>query len=279
MLSRLPGAFLRAFFVVLLIVIPSAFLPATTGDNSLIIVLVAIFCAVFTLVEYTAASPSLVEFRAAPPFNRLRFGALFLTVLTLSVIGGTSNDSSNIARFFQLIGDRIGDSADFPYSPVRLFLLMLPEDASRATIEATRTAAGLSYLISLASIAVFVFMLRLRRWPKRNGAFNVWVNLPTFDPTIGGDVVARLNRDSQLNLILGFLLPFLIPAIVKFSTVFTGPVNLDDPQTRIWMVTAWAFLSASLLMRGVALSRVAQLIHQQRKKAYAKAVEDGFQPA
>ena len=27
------------------------------------------------------------------------------------------------------------------------------------------------------------------------GSFNVWINLPTFDPTTGGDVVERLERD------------------------------------------------------------------------------------
>ena len=121
-------------------------------------------------------------------------------------------------------------------------------------------------------------MLRMKRWPKRNGTFNVWINLPTFDPTVGGDVVVRLNRDSQINLILGFLLPFVIPAVIKLISIFVSPVSLNDPQTLIWVITAWAFLPASLLMRGVALSRVAQMIHRQRKEAYAKAVAEGMLP-
>jgi hypothetical protein len=89
--------------------------------------------------------------------------------------------------------------------------------------------------------------------------------MPTFDPTAGGDVVQRLSRDSQINLILGFLLPFLIPAAVKLASDVFDPISLSDPHTLIWTVTAWAFLPASLVMRGLALARVAQMIDAQRK--------------
>ena len=265
--------------VVLLIVMPSVMLPINFVDSSLTVMLIAFFAAVFTLVEYLAASPSVVEFRSAPPFNRVRFIALFVTVFLLSLLMTSTSNGDTFTRLFQVIGERVGASIDFPYSPVRLFLLMMPADTSIDTLTKMRSAAGLSYLISLVSIAVFVIMLRMRRWPKRYGSFNVWVNLPRFDPTAGGDVVARLNRDSSVNLILGFLLPFIIPAIIKIVFLFGGSFNLDDPQTLIWAVAAWAFLPASLLMRGVALSRVAQLIYIQRKKAYAQAVADGALPA
>ena len=276
---RLPGAILRAILIVLMLVTPSVMLPLSSVDASQIVTLVAIFAAGFTIVEYSASSPSLVEFRSAPPFNRLRFGALLMTVMTLSIIFRETSQASTVTMFLQAAGERIGVSIDFPYSPVRLLLLVMPADMSIAELERARTAAGLSYLISLMSLGIFVILLRLRGWPRQTGAFNVWVNLPTFDPTAGGDVVARLNRDSQINLILGFLLPFIVPAIVQLMTRFIGPIPLDDPQTLIWAVTAWAFLPASLLMRGVALSRVAQMIYVQRKRAYAKAAADGLLPA
>lgn len=278
-ISKLPGAIARAIFVVLLIVMPSLMLPMSGGDTSLTVIMIAFFAAIFTLVEYLSASPSVVEFRAAPPFNRVRFIALFVTVFLLSLMMSGSDANGTFTRLFQVVGERVGASIDFPYSPVRLFLLMMPADTNIETLEAMRSAAGLSYLISLISLAVFVVLLRMKRWPKRYGSFNVWVNLPRFDPTAGGDVVARLNRDSTVNLILGFLLPFMIPAITKLVFLFGGSFSLDDPQTLIWAVTAWAFLPASLLMRGVALSRVAQLIYIQRKIAYAKAVADGALPA
>ena len=112
-------------------------------------------------------------------------------------------------------------------------LLAMPVDMPLADLENVRTAAGLSHLISLSSLALFVLLLRLRGWPQRTGAFNVWVNLPTFDPTAGGDVVTRLNRDSQINLILGFLLPFLVPAVLKIIALTIAPFSLSDPHTLI----------------------------------------------
>lgn len=276
--SRLPKAFARAAMVVLLIAMPSVILPFGGINGEQIVVLVALCAALFTFVEYSATAPSIIEFRDAPPFNRLRFYALFINVVVLSLILRGGANVGAFSKLIHVLGERIGSSADFPYSPVRLTILMMPADTSEVVLGHVRTAAGISYLLSLLSIAVFIVMLRMKRWPKRNGTFNVWINLPTFDPTVGGDVVVRLNRDSQINLILGFLLPFVIPAVIKLISIFVSPVSLNDPQTLIWVITAWAFLPASLLMRGVALSRVAQMIHRQRKEAYAKAVAEGMLP-
>lgn len=276
--SRLPGAIFRAALVVLLIVTPSVMLSVGHAAGMQFTAFIALIAGIFTIVEYSASSPSLVEFRSAPPFNRLRFGALLLTVFTLSIVFREGPEPSTLTMFFQAIGERIGASIDFPYSPIRLLLLAMPQSASADVLDHIRTAAGLSYLISLMSLAIFVILLRLRGWPSKAGTFNVWVNLPTFDPTVGGDVVDRLNRDSQINLILGFLLPFMVPAILKMSAVLIGPFPIDNSQTMIWAVTAWAFLPASLLMRGVALNRVAQIIYVQRKRAYAKAAADGMLP-
>ena len=268
MLARFPAAFVRAVLVVILIIMPYALLPTSGSDNAQIIVLVAIFGALFTIVEYSSSSPSLVEFRDAPPFNRVRFSALFATVFCLSMIFKGVESPSAISTYFQNSGSVIGETIDFPYSPVRLMVIMMPDGTDPVVIEHLRDAAGLSYLVSVFSVIWFVVLLRLYHWPRRTGAFNVWINLPTFDPTAGGDVVKRLQRDGRVNIILGFLLPFLVPAVVKLVAALGTPINLDNPQTLIWTVSAWAFLPASILMRGVALSRVAQMIEVQRRKAY-----------
>lgn len=278
--KQLPGAIARGLIVILLIILPSALLPSSTGDARIVVMLVALFAAVFTIVEYSSESPSLIEFRDAPPYNRVRFIALFASIFAMSIILGSNNAAapSTFEMLFDVIGERIGKSIDFPYSPVRLMLLMMPHDTPPEVINSLRTAAGLSYFVSLVSLAVFVALLRMRTWPDRSKIFNVWVNLPTFDPTAGGDVVERLNRDSLINLMLGTLLPFIIPAILKATWTILTPINLNDPQTLIWTVAIWAFLPASLLMRGVALARVAGMIHAQRKKAYAVAAANGMLP-
>jgi len=122
-------------------------------------------------------------------------------------------------------------------------------------------------------------MVRLLGWPTRNRAFNVWVNLPLFDPTAGGDVVHRLRRDARINIVLGVLLPFLIPAVVKAAASLIDPLSMQNPQTLIWMMAAWAFIPASMIMRGIAIGRIAELIEQKRNRAYTAAQKRGVQAA
>lgn len=279
MISQLTGAFVRAFLMVILIATPSLLVPGTSADTAQITALVAIFAAALTLFEYAATYPGLVEFRDAPPFNRIRFLSLFLTVFLLSVIARGTVLPTTATEFVEAVGRLVGQALDFPYSPVRLLVLMLPADAASAEVDALRTAAGMSYLISLLSLVVFVMALRMLGWPSRFGAFNVWVNLPTFDPTAGGDVVDRLERDARLNIALGFLLPFLTPAVVKAAASLFGSVSMANSQTLIWTVAAWAFLPASLFMRGIAMGRIATMISAARKRNTAAAKEAGFLPA
>lgn len=267
MVRRLTKAVPRALLMALLVATPALLLPSAPAESKQIVVFLGLVAALFTFVEYYAVYPSIVEFRHAPPFNRIRFLALWLTVIALAVILRGKTDPTTMTRLFAAMGERVAGLLDFPYSPVRLVVLMLPHSASPALVDEVRTAAGLSYLISILSLGVFVAFMRLAGWPARHKGFNFWVNLPTFDPTAGGDVVARLNRDSQINLILGLLLPFLIPATVKLAADIFDPVRLTDPQTLIWTMTAWAFLPASLLMRGMALARVAKMIAAQRQRA------------
>lgn len=274
MISRLPGAVIRAMLVVLLIATPSLLLPGVTPDGKQIVALVAIFGAALTIFEYASAYPGLVEFRDAPPFNRIRFISLFSTIFLLTIISRGNVEPTTMTQFVQAIGALIGFAIDFPYSPVRLVVLMLPENTSIEQVALVRTAAGMSYLISLLTLAVFLIVLRLKDWPRSSGSFNVWINLPTFDPTAGKDVVRRLERDAAFNIVLGFTLPFLTPAVVTAAASLFGSVSLENPQTLIWTVTAWAFLPASLFMRGIAMGRVAEMIATKREQTYAKAEDD-----
>jgi hypothetical protein len=270
-ISRLTGAVVRAFLVVLLVALPSLMLPGVNRDAAQIVALVAIFGAALTIFEYASSYPGLVEFRDAPPFNRVRFGSLFVTVLLLTIITRGVFEPCTLTQFVQAVGAVIGHAIDFPYSPVRLVVLMLPEDTSAGHINLVRIAAGISYLVSLLTLAVFLIVLRLQGWPLKSGAFNVWVNLPTFDPTAGGDVVERLERDARFNIALGFLLPFIMPAVIKAAASLFGSVSLENPQTLIWTVAAWAFLPASLFMRGIAMGRIASMIEDKRRQSIADA--------
>ncbi|MEZ5686302.1 MAG: hypothetical protein R3D78_10615 [Paracoccaceae bacterium] len=265
MISRLAGAFLRAVMVMVVIAIPSVMLPGIGADTAQIVALVALFAGALTFFEYASVYPGLIEFRDAPPFNRIRFVSLALTVWLLSAVVLAQHEVTTLTRFVDVLGGSVARSVDIPYSPVRLLLFMLPPESDPAHIDQARTAAGIAYLISLISLAYFALILRTLGWPHSMGGFNVWVNLPTFDPTAGGDVVDRLRRDGWFNIALGFLLPFVIPVVLKAISGSFAPVTLINSHTMIWTVTAWAFLPASLFMRGIAMGRIASMIEEKRR--------------
>ncbi len=279
MTSRVIGALVRACLTVILILTPSLMIPGIHSETVQIVALAAIFAFALTTFEYASTYPGLVEFREAPPFNRIRFISLFVTVLFLSAVARGTTDPSVFTEFVGAVGTLIGNAIDFPYSPVRLIVLMLPEGATAQEIITLRMAAGMAYLISLLSLAIFIISLRVTGWPRRKGGFNVWVNLPMFDPTAGGDVIERLERDARFNVALGFLLPFLTPAVIKAASGVFGSVSITNDQTMIWTIAAWAFLPASLFMRGIAMQRVATLIAEQRARNSARGESQGLQPA
>ncbi len=280
MISRLSGAILRAFLVVLLVLTPALMLPGAGPDTSQIVALFAFLAAGMVIYEYASAYPGLVEFRYAPPFNRIRFISLFVTVFLLSIVVRGPEAASDATRLVQAIGERIGIAMDFPYSPVNLVVLMLPPEAPADQVALLRTAAGISYLVSLMSLAAFLLTIKAMNWPyNRQGVFNVWINLPTFDPTAGGDVVYRLERDGSINIALGFLLPFLTPAVVKAADSIFWSISITNDHTIVWTLAAWAFLPAGLFMRGIAMGRIASMIRAERKRRARMGDEGGYQTA
>lgn len=273
------NALVRAGLVALLVATPSLLLPSVSSHTAQLVMVLAILASLMTFIEYYGRYPSIVEFRFAPPFNRLKFVGLALTILLLTLILRGEAHPTELTMSLTLLGEGLGHALDFPYSPVRLVVLMLPADASPELVSAVRTAAGLAYTVSIVMLFVFITCVRFLGWPMRNGAFNVWVNLPLFDPTGGGDVLYRLKRDAGLNIVLGSLLPFLIPAAVKAASDLIDPISIANSQTLIWTMSAWAFLPASMLMRGIAMSRIADMIEEKRKRAYARAESEALQQA
>jgi len=263
---KIAGAIVRALLVALLVALPSLVIPDPTGAHTEVIALIALCFGVFVFIEYVSTYPSLLEFRDAPPFNRLRFASMVLTVSLTSLICRGVLVPSTTTEVVTSIGSFLGGMLDFPYSPVRLFGLMLETGKEGAYGQLVLSLAGISYTISLITLLTFAVILFQTRWPSHRRPFNVWINLPTFDPTAGGDVVAQLSQDARLNASLGFLLPFLMPLAVYLISVVWKPVTLITPESLIWTVTAWSVLSTTLLMRGIAMARIASMINNKRQR-------------
>ena len=262
---------MRALLVGFLIATPSLLLASLASGPSELAALLAIIAATATFIEYRSAYPSFVEFRDAPPINRLRFISVLAMVFVLSVICKHLYQPTALTGMFSSLASVVGTALDFPYSPIRMVVLMLPSDVSPVLVQVVRSGAGISYLIAAVTIGAFFLLVRLSGWPVGNGAFNVWVNLPLFDPTAGRDVVQRLQRDGRVNIVIGALLPFIAPAAITITSNIYPPMNLGNPHVLIWLLTGWAFIPASMVIRGIALFRISELIEEKRRRAYANS--------
>lgn len=272
-IKRSFGAGVRAVAVAGLLALPAMMLPNTNPDTTQVVTFVAILAALLTFVEYVSSHPSLIEFRNAAPFNRARYFAAVVTVACVTLLAWALTEPG---RQSALLGVAAACAAllDFPFSPLRL-LTIATLDANQ--VHPVRLMGGLAFAMGLMMVALGLMAIRVLNWPLNRGAFNVLTNLPLFDPTSGGDVLDRLRRDAQFNLALGFLLPFVVPAVLKVASPYVSLLTLTEPQTMIWMVVLWALLPASIVIRGFALFRVADLIEDKRKRTYAQRDEDHFQ--
>ncbi|MCL3881675.1 hypothetical protein [Marivita sp. GX14005] len=269
--KRIIGSALRAVLMAVLVAVPSLVLPSTTNDAAQITALVALVAAVVTFAEYYSEYPTFLEFRDAAPFNRLRFLGLFFCVLAASILTASHGDAPPNA--LQSFSDGAAQMLDIPFSPIRLLMIAFADMAHLIALDLVAEMASAVFVIAGAVLLLFWIHARFIFWPIRKKAFNFWINLPLFDPTSGRDVLFRLKRDASLNLVLGFLLPFILPALLKLWIGLFDPAALTVPEVMIWVVCAWAFLPLTLMMRGIALLRVAALIEEKRRRAYAQELQ------
>lgn len=264
--ARYSGAGLRALLVALAVILPAILVPATPPETAQIMLLLSIFAGALVLAEYSSAYPGLIEFRFAAPFNRTRFLLLGFSVVVLALLLRHQSHPDMLSSLVQGLAATCGALLDHAFSPVPLLVGALAGDLPAEHLALVRDGAALGLVLGLTTVVGFVTAIRLNVWPMGNGPFNVWINLPTFDPTAGSDVVVRLTRHARINILLGVALPFFIPVLVWMSAILVQPVTLQSPMGFVWGIALWAFLPVSLVMRGVAMARVARMIRESRRR-------------
>lgn len=264
--STVPGALARALLVVFLTVFPAMVIPSTAPDTAQSMVLLALFLGGIVFAEYASAYPGLIEFRFAAPFNRSRFALAATMAVLLSLLMRDTVDPGLIGHAISRIAGACGALLDFPLSPVRMLLAALPDGAPDHHVTLVRDGAALAYVLGMTTVIGFVVAIRMNAWPMGTGPFNVWINLPTFDPTAGNDVVLRLQRHARINVLLGIVMPYLLPGAILASAVLIKPVTLTSPMGFVWGIVLWAMLPAALIMRGTAMTRVARMIRLSRRR-------------
>jgi hypothetical protein len=250
-LTQLVGAIARALIAVVVIATPSLLIPGTTPEGTQVVTLVALALGVFVGMEYAATYPGLVEFRDAPPFNRVRILTLFL-----DVVPAEPRRQCFARRGVQPCVDRQRlrpsrrHGARFPVQPGSDDRLAPAPGAGPVHGQPDQGHGRDCDAGDAVSIFCFALLIRLNQWPNRGSSFNVWINLPTFDPTTGGDVVKRLRRDSLVNVILGVFAPFVLPVVAVVAANHIEINVLSSPHALVWGITLWMFIPLSMLMRG-----------------------------
>lgn len=257
---------LRGFGVASILLAPGLLLPDISQDVAQGVTLLALLAAIVVIAEYSARYPGLIEFRDAKPYNRGRFLLLVSVVISLILLQRDILMRPDSTGLLMHVALTLGNVLNFSFSPVSLLVASLPPGLPGAHLANVAVSAALAYTISVLGLVVFLTALLTGYWPRRNDVFNVWVNLPNFDPTKGVDVVQRLERDGQVNIVLGIIMPFSLPALLHLSSFLVQPFTLETPLALIWGVILWAIIPVSLIMRGASMYRVAQLIRAQRRR-------------
>ncbi len=260
MLTRLSGGLIRALLVIIIIAAPAFMLPAVSQAAQEISLIVGVIIGAFTMFEYSSSHPGLIDFRFAPPYNRIRFITFCVLVLTLIFLCRATVGADGIGEHMLGFADGAARLVDFPLSPVNTTVALIGEGAEDEHRLLLRRALALSFLIAFVSFFFFALMLWFFKWPVGREKFNLWANLPTFEPSSGRDVERRMVRDGFANILIGLSTPYVLPVITSRAGGWFDPSVLQNFQPLIWGCIAWAFVPASMIIRGAALLKVGWLV-------------------
>jgi len=253
----------RAFLVLVFIAFPAFLLPESSRTGQEISLIIGGLFALFTMFEYASSHPGLIDFRFAPPYNRFRFLTFVVLVVALVFLCRADAGADSFSADYLAITDQLVAIFSVPLSPVVLAETLIGSDGSGLDPLVQR-AAALSFTIALASILFFTLYVWVFRWPTERDGFNLWVNLPTFDPSVGQDIAWRLRRSGMMNIIVALALPYTMLSIASRGGGWFDPAALSNYQSLVWGFLFWAFVPVVLINRGSAMLKIAWLIDRAR---------------
>jgi len=250
---RLTGAAVRAIIVAILVMLPAFLLTGITQSGLEFTRIVATIAAVFVIYEYGFATPSVIEFRYAAPYNRIRFMLLLALVLTPAYLISIVLDGQALSG---TLGHALFALMDYTYSPVTIVANSLSGNDA-ALHEAIGQAIAFNVMISLACVfafcvAVFTNILRFG-----DDGFNLWLNMPTYKSYDVSSLQERLINSAFASMLIACLIPLFGPTAVDVSMVWFSTDGVLAPIAIAWLIAIWTYLPAIYLMRAAALTKVA----------------------
>ncbi len=223
------------------------------GDSRTAGLVLAAAAGLYVLVEYGARTPALIDFRFAPPVNRLRFALASLTLLATTACVAAAHEPGPHSATFAAFGAAM----DFPFSPVGMAADIFTRASAPAPDPAVEYAAATAFCVALACLAAFGSAIWFGGWPRAGERMNLLVNLPTFDVDAGGRGAARLRLLGAQVLITAAGTLFAMLVVGGFAVALLAPGVEISPLALVWSATLWAAAPGAMALRGVAILKLA----------------------
>lgn len=264
MILRLTGAAVRAIFVAILVMLP-AFLLSETSQSALEFTrILATIGAVFVIYEYGFPTPSVIEFRFAAPYNRIRFLLMLALILSPAYIISNTLDGNALTGILASVASNGFAIMDFSYSPVAMVANTLTGDNSMLR-EAAGQAIALNIIISTSCVLAFCAAVFSNLWRFGGGNFNMWLNMPTYKSYDMTSLQKRLVNSAFASLLVAFLVPLFGPTIADIAVIWISDNGILAPLAIAWVIAFWTYLPAIYAMRAAALAKVAMDRRDQDK--------------
>ena len=259
MLARFNFALLRGFLVAAFVLSFSVLIEQSgTAEGDLFYLTLALTLGALICLEYSFETPSITEFRFAPPYNRLRLLIACVVAFLLS-----ENQFSTIVPGFEFVSYFEETNLNAWPSPVYYANIALGQDGEGANAW-LHSATGGAAIVGCLVVLVCAAILWVSLWPLSPSGFNLWENMPNFHPKSGGKASDQIMVDALFYFLFFFILPYSIAFIGFAMRVYLGFDFSNAPIFSFWFLFAFLTLPLFSLFKSLALVKICILAEKLR---------------
>lgn len=215
----------------------------------------------FTFFEYGSSTPGFVDFRYAPPYNRFRAFTIASQILAITLVCRAVELGLSDAVIVDW-ARQAAQMLDFQFSPVAMAIDAILADSkfSDTTAILLVYCITVSFVVGIGLTVLFSLIIWVFPWPRDRENFNLWANLPTFQPKDGANIPRRLRRDAYFNFVLGIVLIYALPLLPTVGLNWLTVDIFENNQATVWAATLWVFIATSLIARAIAMLKIARIL-------------------
>ena len=263
-MTKIFGAIVRALFVGILFLYPSVLIAGGLGNVDLFVQALCLLGVAIVMVEYMVEVPAIIEFRYAPPYNRMRFLLMMVLCLVLLAALGPNTFTGGNASLILPVANSFEAIFSWGSSPVQVLAPALTNDP-------TLFGGNLTLILSLVfgtmmfGAITFGIYLWISPWPLSAKGFNLWPNMPSFNARAGERASIKILQVAILSLALALLLPYIFAFFIEYCRNSLGMDFVSSKLVVYWTIFLWAAMPAMAIMRSVSLMKLAFLAENMRR--------------